>query len=227
LRRRFRNGGQKKAQSRNVILTELERSREIQHLTRQVINGKPLIDIPLVLFPDLRNVLNTAKTRAISLGQLSCLKAIQRIIIELNHLEPHSRLLKTQKCPDGKLNSLILELLVHQTKGTEVTIELLLDIIYRLKTTIASFLGVRSFERAQKAQDLRELLKSVLSGLCQSDLKANFSNRILKCLESSSGRQTAASQTKKNISAPDMDTIETELTHFVRNLPRSRKSTFV
>jgi hypothetical protein len=122
----------------------LERSREIQHLTRQVINGNPLIDIPLVLFPDLRNGLNTAKTGANSLGQLPRLKTIQRIITELNHLEPHSGLVKTPKCPDLKLklNSLIHELLVHQRKVTEVTTELLPDIIYRLKTTIASFLDV-------------------------------------------------------------------------------------
>jgi hypothetical protein len=187
-----------------------ERHRELRRLAREAINGKPLAAVPLGRFSELRAALCEARAKAVSLGQIRRLKAIQRVITEIRRLERMSRRGPGSggrpRDEDSRIDAVIAEIQENPRQIPELEMEVLPAVIRRLKLTIAAAVKEANFPGAQAAMDLRESLKALLTDRQRLQRKDVRDDKVLKSLEAAEAELDKAIDTyEKELNELDLE----------------------
>jgi hypothetical protein len=164
--------------------------RDLRHLVREVINGRPLSDVPVCRYPDLRAGLDKAKSRAVSFGRIARLKFIQQLLAELTRLERKARRAsapppsKVSLPSSAELDRDIAQILESQDRTSDVRTEMIPFVTRRLRTyTIPALVSDSSFSEAQDAHDLLGDLNSEFRIRQKSAAKTQRDAQTLKALE--------------------------------------------
>jgi hypothetical protein len=171
--------------------------KELRHLVRQIISGKPLSDVPIGQISELRSGLAEAKSKAVSDGQITRLKVIQRILADLTRLERvHERAVrrgsdapqpKEARPSPSELDSLIEGLINSRDFLNDIATATIPSIIRRLKLQqLPAHLQSCEFENAQETQELIRELEAELrirSKATDTTVRENVAVKYLEAAE--------------------------------------------
>jgi hypothetical protein len=179
------------------------KDKELRRLVRQIINGKPLSDVPISQIPELRSGLTDAQSKALSDSQITRFKVIQRILTDLTRIErSHERTVrsatdrprpKKARLDPSELDTLIEGLLTNRGFLNEIATGIIPLLIRRLKRRrIPAHIRSSEFENSQQAQELIYELQAELRIRAKTADRANRDDRALQSLESAEANLQAA-----------------------------------
>ena len=141
------------------------KDRQLVKLVREVIGGKPVVQVPVAQIDAVLGGMEEAKQRAIKSGQVERVQRIQRLMNELRNYEEQRRIktprrVTKESCegvPDAVADS-VLEDLVSGFPFDIAETPMIPTLIERCKHTITTLLSKGEYQAAQRYEDVRNQL---------------------------------------------------------------------
>ena len=139
--------------------------RQLLKLVREVIGGKPVIQVPVAQIDAVLGGMDDAKQRAIKAGQVERVQRIQKLMNDLKNYEEQRRIKTPRRAtkeahegvPDAVADS-VLEDLVSGFPFDIAETPMIPTLIERSKHTISALLAKGEYQAAQRYEDVRNQL---------------------------------------------------------------------
>jgi hypothetical protein len=171
-----------------------QQTRDRTRLVRELIAGKPLSDLSSDELLDLRDVLQSSRDRAISLGQFQRLRAIHRIMTHIRGIERNEKrksetspAAPADSPPPEDLDALVTDLLqMHGLDSVESSqLPLVID---HLKTRIPGFVTQNDFDSARNWSNLRRSCELEMKSRSEWEFKMSKHHKAMAALENAEQR---------------------------------------